>query len=100
MGASLSSSIGAPSSSLSSFLALFTPLGSSPPLSTSIIPFSAKVGALGFVGAAVVGAKIDEGGAPKTDCWSAVFVTSTFAAVGILYVPSSLAIVSDLPLAY
>ena len=99
MGASLSpSSMGAPSSSLSSSLLLFTPCGPPSSPSTRFGPESAPFGAVdGTLGGRPAKA---EGGALNIDCCSSVVVTSLFAVAGIRYVPSSFATVSDLPLAY
>ena len=92
IGASLSSSI-ATSSSLSSSLSLFTPLGSSLPL------FSASPLTAGGSGT-LTGAGRPDGGALKICCCKSVLTVVVAAAVGILYVPSSFAIASDLPFAY
>lgn len=83
MGASLSpSSIGAPSSSLSSSLLLFTPCAAPESTPFPLVPASdalaAVVGGAGGRAAVVV----DDGGALNMDCCNSVVVTSLPAATG------------------
>lgn len=98
MGASLSpSSIGAPSSSLSSSLPLLTPFGTSV---SSSIPFVAAGGVFEAKAAGGVAAAAEDGGALNMDCCSSVVATLFSVALGMRYVPSNFAMMFDFPLAY